>query len=81
MPHYRCLFVDHAGHVFAGEEFEGSSDVQAIARAGRLYTPHIGKGLELWRGSECLFLRDDKHVGPPPSGHRDPGVLPNAKRS
>jgi hypothetical protein len=25
----------------------------------------IGKGIELWRDDQCIYLRDDKHNGPP----------------
>jgi hypothetical protein len=65
MMRYRCLFVDHAGHVFATEAFERADDAQAIAQADRLYTASIGKGVELWRDDQCIYVRDDRRSGPP----------------
>jgi hypothetical protein len=65
MPVYHCLFVDHSGAVFARETFELHDDQMAIVQANRHYVPHIGRGIELWRDGQCIFVRDDRHNGPP----------------
>jgi len=62
---YHCLFVDHGGKVFATEVFECENDTLARGRADKALMRSIGKGIELWRDDQCIYLRDDKHNGPP----------------
>jgi hypothetical protein len=66
MARYHCLFVDHGGEVYATEVFECKNDTLARERADRALLLHIGKGIELWRDDQCIYVRDDKHSGPPP---------------
>jgi hypothetical protein len=71
MARYHCLFIDHGSEVFATEVFECADDAAAQRRADSAYMLHIGKGIELWRDNQCIYLRDDKHSGPPPTGSRN----------
>jgi len=66
MARYRCLFVDHAGRVYATEAFECIDDPQAIARAEHYYASNIGRGVELWRDDQCVHIRNGGSRAPAP---------------